>query len=96
MEGLFSLLVFALFFYFMMRLGCGTHTTHGSDDEKHSNNANDSPAYIDPVNGQEVADDQGYGKLHDGKLYRFITRDNLDAFDRQPEKYIQHMTKTGE
>jgi len=96
MEGLFSLLVFALFFYFMMRLGCGSHMAHGSHDEKHSNNTNDSPVFIDPVSGQKVADDQGYGKLHHGKLYRFNTRDNLDAFDRQPEKYTQNIKKTGE
>ncbi|VAW37307.1 hypothetical protein MNBD_GAMMA01-1554 [hydrothermal vent metagenome] len=96
MEGLVSLLIFALFFYFMMRLGCGAHMTHGSHDKKRSHDANDSAGFIDPVNGEKVADDQGYGKLHNGKLYRFITRDNLDAFDRQPEKYINNINKTGE
>jgi len=29
MEGLFSLLLFAGFFYFMMRFGCGAHMVHG-------------------------------------------------------------------
>ena len=29
MEGLVSLLLFAAFFYFMMRFGCGAHMGHG-------------------------------------------------------------------
>ncbi len=29
MEGLLSLLLFAAFFYFMMRFGCGAHMVHG-------------------------------------------------------------------
>ena len=29
MDGLFSLLLFALFFYVMMRFGCGAHMVHG-------------------------------------------------------------------
>ena len=29
MEGLFSLLLFAAFFYFMMRFGSGAHMIHG-------------------------------------------------------------------
>ena len=29
MQGLFSLLMFAAFFYFMMRFGCGAHMVHG-------------------------------------------------------------------
>jgi len=29
MDGLFSLLLFAAFFYIMMRFGCGAHMVHG-------------------------------------------------------------------
>jgi hypothetical protein len=29
MEGLFSLLLFAVFFFVMMRFGCGSHIAHG-------------------------------------------------------------------
>lgn len=29
MEGLFSLLLFAVFFFVMMRFGCGAHVAHG-------------------------------------------------------------------
>jgi hypothetical protein len=35
MEGLFSLLLFAGFFYFMMRFGCGAHMVHGHGGHKH-------------------------------------------------------------
>lgn len=34
MEGLLSLLLFAGFFYFMMRFGCGAHLVHGHAGHK--------------------------------------------------------------
>ena len=40
MEGLFSFLLFAGFFYLMMRFGCGAHMIHGSHGHKHSDNKN--------------------------------------------------------
>ena len=69
MEGLFSFLLFAGLFYFMMRHGCGAHMAHGHHEEK---NINDS--FVDPVCGRKVGDDQGYGKLQDGHLYRFCSK----------------------
>ena len=35
MEGLFSLLLFAGFFYLMMRFGCGSHMAHGGHGHQH-------------------------------------------------------------
>lgn len=52
MEGLFSFLLFAGLFYFMMRHGCGAHMAHGHHEEK---NINDS--FVDPVCGRKVGDD---------------------------------------
>lgn len=83
MEGLFSFLLFAVFFYFMMRHGCGAHTTHGNHDKKSEKNS-----VIDPVCGHKVEDDQGYGKLQDGHLYRFCSKECLDSFDLEPEKFV--------
>lgn len=37
MEGLFSLLLFAGFFYFMMRFGCGAHIVNGHGGHDHRN-----------------------------------------------------------
>jgi hypothetical protein len=33
MEGLITLLLFAAFFYFMMRFGCGSHMVHGNQSQ---------------------------------------------------------------
>lgn len=82
MEGLFSFLLFAGLFYFMMRHGCGAHITHGHHDKK-----NKRETFYDPVCGQKVEDDQGYGKLQNGHLYRFCSKECLDAFDCEPEKF---------
>jgi hypothetical protein len=40
MQGLFSLLLFAAFFHFMMRFGCGAHMVHehgGHGGHEHGN-----------------------------------------------------------
>jgi YHS domain-containing protein len=84
MEGLFSFLLFAGVFYFMMRHGCGAHMTHGHLDKKA-----EKKLFYDPVCGLEVAVDEGYGKLQDGNLYRFCSKQCLDEFDENPEKFIE-------
>lgn len=70
----------------MMRFGCGAHIVHGhaaghgargSDDEKH----------IDPVYGEQISSNEGYGKIHSGRLYRFSSGECLDTFDTNPERY---------
>jgi len=88
MEGWLSFLIFAGVFYLMMRFGCGAHMIHGShghhqhgDDTEHKD--------IDPVCGMRVEAEQGYGKMHEGQLYRFCSRDCLDKFESEPEKYLK-------
>ncbi len=48
MEGLFSLLLFAAFFYFMMRFGCGAHIVNGHGGHDHRSDGAGSHA-IDPA-----------------------------------------------
>ena len=79
MEGLGSLLLFALFFFLIMRFGCGAHIAHGHRRPQKS---------IDPVCGMEVDSDTGYGMAHAGKIYRFCTRRCLERFDANPEQYL--------
>lgn len=83
MEGLLSLLLFAGFFYLMMRFGCGAHGVHGhghgSPEGKHK----------DPVCGMAVKPDQGYGKTHAGREYRFCSRSCLDKFEADPDQYLR-------
>jgi len=95
MDGLLSLLLFAGLFYFMMRFGCGAHMVHGYT--KNQNNYNDNPEakHIDPVCGMEVDIDKGYGKMYQGKLYRFCHRSCLDKFESDPEKYLKTEIEVG-
>ena len=82
MEGLLSLLLIAGVFYLMMRFGCGAHMVHGGhggSDAKH----------IDPVCGMNVDPEQGYGKMYQRQLYRFCSRNCLDKFEAEPDKFVQ-------
>jgi YHS domain-containing protein len=93
MEGLGSLLLFALFCYLMMRFGCGAHMIHGHHGGKHEGHSGHGDSqgakFIDPVCDMEVEPDQGYGMMHKGNLYRFCSRSCLNKFDSEPERYLQ-------
>lgn len=86
MEGLLSLLLFAGFFFLMMRFGCGAHMAHG----KHGGHAghSDTVKHIDPVCGMEVDAEKGYGMMHKGQLHRFCSRSCLDKFEAEPDRYL--------
>lgn len=84
MGGLFTLLLYAGLFYFLMRFGCGAHMTHGH----HKKKVTPEPI-IDPVCGIKIEDEHGYGKLQNGNLYRFCSKECLDEFDKYPDKYIE-------
>ena len=86
MERLFSLLLFAGFFYLMMRFGCGAHMVHGHVGHEHG--ANEAVGRtIDPVCGMPAAVDGGYTKLYQRRQYRFCSRACLDEFEAHPERY---------
>ena len=67
----------------MMRFGCGTHMMHG----RHGTTDADPSKHIDPVCGKDVPPREGYGKMHADQLYRFCSRDCLDAFEDEPDRY---------
>lgn len=92
MEGLGSFLLFALFFYLMMRFGCGAHMVHGHGGHGgHGQHGDKGGKFVDPVCGMDVDPDKGYGKMYQGEPYRFCSRSCLDKFDAEPEKYLnQH------
>ncbi|MGK2924237.1 MAG: YHS domain-containing protein [Lysobacterales bacterium] len=87
MDGLFSLLLIAGVFFLMMRFGCGAHMVHGGHGG-HGSHDQGGATHVDPVCGMEVDMKKGYGKMHDGKLYRFCSRACLDSFEASPEKYV--------
>ncbi len=102
MEGLIAFLVFAAFFYFMMRFGCGAHAVHGhaagapaggghgghvGHDEGPVRAVGPGTPVRDPVCGMEVAPGQGYAVTHAGRVYHLCSRACLDKFEREPERY---------
>jgi len=89
MEGLGTLLFFAILFFVMMRYGCGAHMMHGHGSHGDAHDGGKDSKYIDPVCGMEVEAEKGYGKMHDGTLYRFCTRSCLDKFDADAERYLK-------
>lgn len=86
MEGLLWFLILGGLFYFMMRYGCGAHMVHGHGG--YAGNGGSEGEHTDPVCGMAVAADQGYGKMHHGTLYRFCSRNCLDKFEADPERYL--------
>jgi hypothetical protein len=59
MGGLFSLLLFAGFFYLMMRFGCGAHMVHGGHGDHSGHEGHRPPGDADtqtkdPVCGMPV------------------------------------------
>lgn len=89
MSGLLSLLLFAAFFYLMMRFGCGAHMVHGHGDHGgHEGHGTAEGSTKDPVCGMEVAPGEGYAKMYQGRQYRFCSKKCLDQFDGEPQRYV--------
>jgi len=89
MEGLGSLLLFALMFYLMMRFGCGAHMIHGHGSHAgHHAGGEMQGGQKDPVCGMDVAEGSGYAKMHEGPSLRFCSRKCLDKFEQSPESYM--------
>jgi YHS domain-containing protein len=89
MRGLLPLLVYAALFYLMMRFGCGAHMVHGhGGHEKHNGGGTDAGSANDPVCGMPVESGQGYTKSHEGQLLHFCSRNCLDKFDAEPQRYL--------
>ncbi len=89
MSGFVSLLLFAGFFYLMMRFGCGAHMVHGGHGDHNMGAGGDMAGRMtkDPVCGMEVKPGQGYTEIHEGRDYRFCSRKCLDQFDTEPQRY---------
>jgi YHS domain-containing protein len=87
MERFISLLLFALFFYLMMRFGCGAHMVHGHGARYEHEPDGRLMESRDPVCGMNVDDSAGYTRMLKGRAYRFCSRQCLDTFEADPDKY---------
>lgn len=86
MEGLLSFLIFGGLFFMMMRYGCGAHVIHGGHGQAGKSDVGKTN-HIDPVCSMVMDSHMGYGKVHEGHLYRFCSRACLDKFDAEPARY---------
>ncbi len=84
MDRIVSFLLFALFFYIMMRFGCGSHMVHGHHRGTHGGPPEGKAR--DPVCGMEVEEGRGFTEVMGGRAYRFCSHDCLDKFDANPQK----------
>ncbi len=87
MRGLLSLLIYAALFYLMMRFGCGAHMVHGHGGHE-GHGGGGAGAAKDPVCGMTVEPGQGYAKTHEGRLLNFCSRNCLDKFEAEPQRYL--------
>lgn len=96
MSGWLSLLLFAAFFYLMMRFGCGAHMVHGDhgghggEHEGHGGGGMQmqGSSAKDPVCGMPIEPGQGYTKNHEGRMLHFCSRKCLDKFEAEPQRYL--------
>ncbi len=100
MSGLLSFLLFAALFFVMMRFGCGAHVGHGGHgghaarrDGKSDQTVTPSAhhaleAGVDPVCGMKVEPGAGYASVYQNQTMRFCSRDCLDTFESQPQRYL--------
>jgi YHS domain-containing protein len=95
MDGLLTFLIFAGIFYLMMRFGCGAHMVHGHG-AGHDAESADAGKHTDPVCGKEIPPTENYGKMQSGHLFRFCSRQCLDAFDADPERYVGHQKEAAQ
>jgi YHS domain-containing protein len=90
MDRIISLLLFAGFFYLMMRFGCGAHMVHGHHhDRRQGTGPAAGRSSKDPVCGMEVEPGRGYSEVFAGHEYRFCSRKCLDKFDATPAQFAR-------
>lgn len=95
MQGWVWLLVTVGFFYFMMRFGCGAHMAHGGHGghgdgghREHAGHRSGLASTKDPVCGMPVGSGQGYTETYEGQDYPFCSRQCLDKFDADRQRYV--------
>ncbi len=97
MSGLLSFLLFGALFFVMMRFGCGAHVGHGGHSPQPESESDQSvtasahhvlDAGVDPVCGMKVEPGTGYASVYQNRAMRFCSRDCLDKFEGQPQRYL--------
>jgi len=88
--AILSFLLFAGLFFLMMKFGCGSHMSHGHKSNEEDTN---TATTYDPVCGLKINENEGYGKLLEGELYRFCSMECLQKFDKNAGIYAANSNK---
>lgn len=101
MNALIYFLIWAVFIFFMMRLGCGAHvmghghrrTEHGDGDGGRRTSPGGllwvpPPTDVDPVCRKTVDTDTAKSSVHDGSVYYFCSRDCREKFEAAPDQFV--------
>jgi len=85
------LLIFAAFFFLMMRGGCGGHVSghghHGEQAGRGPGRWSAPEKDTDPVCGMSIETKTAKSAVHDGAVYYFCSQQCRDKFEASPESY---------
>ncbi len=97
MSALLYFILWAGFFFLMMRFGCGAHVMgHGHGGHK----GHDGPSIgdraqwappetdVDPVCRMSVRTDGAKSSIYHGRVYYFCSAEHRDAFEAEPARYV--------
>lgn len=86
MQTLIYFLVWGLVFFFLMRLGCGSHIM--GPGHSHSASANPQEKDTDPVCGMMVETAKAKSSVYRGHVYYFCSQDCREKFEASPDGYV--------
>lgn len=89
----------AVFFFLMMRGGCGSHVMGHGHGQSHDDQSGQAPGgqpmiptglATDPVCGKQVDPASAKSSVHQGSLYFFCSAEHRNLFEAEPDRYIKH------
>jgi YHS domain-containing protein len=96
------LLAVAGFFFLTRMAGCGmghsmSHGHGGGSEQPPSGHGPDSHVTLDPVSRHNIATGgAAVSAVYRGRAYYFENRENRDAFEQDPEKYLATAPSAGQ
>ncbi|WP_371349173.1 hypothetical protein [Ancylobacter sp. IITR112] len=95
-----ALAIGALFFMTRMGghgMGRSVHHNHGTaQDRPPSDGGAGSRLVIDPVSRQPISGSPSISSVYRDRAYYFASRENREAFEAAPEKYLTGMAASGQ
>ncbi|MFG1316425.1 MAG: hypothetical protein B7Y12_11210 [Rhizobiales bacterium 24-66-13] len=89
-------------FFFMTRMGGrgmgrSARHSHGSGQDGPPSDAGAGPrSVLDPVSRQSVSGSSSISSVYRERAYYFESRENREAFEADPEKYLTGMAASGQ